>query len=264
MPITVTEFTLRRDYDAARGKLDGHGARVARDDELGAAALPPLAYLGPREAPAVRMRGRDDREARADGRDKFIRLMRADKAKYVKSYQSYGASAPPIYDPTIRDLTKLLNANNYQKGGWTLHMLRRVMGDEKFFAGIRDYYRTYRDRNALTDDLRKVMEVHHGRPLDWFFKQWVFEPGYPVYDATWNWDEAAKALKLRVAQKQSPTVFRMPLDVEFKIGGATRREVIQVNERVQTFDFKLDAKPQGVALDPDEWVLKVLTINEGR
>jgi aminopeptidase N len=143
-------------------------------------------------------------------------------------------------------------------------MLRRVMGDEKFFAGIRDYYQTYRDRNALTDDLRKVMETHYGLPLDWFFKQWVFEPGYPVYDATWSWDEMAKALKLRVAQKQSPTVFRMPLDVEFKTGGATRREVIQVNEREQTFNFKLDAKPQSVALDPDEWVLKVLTINEGR
>jgi aminopeptidase N len=143
-------------------------------------------------------------------------------------------------------------------------MLRHVMGDEKFFAGIRDYYRSYRDRNALTDDLRKVMEFHYGQPLDWFFKQWVFEPGYPVYDATWSWDEAAKELKLRVAQKQSPTVFRMPLDVEFKTGGATRREVIRVSEREQTFNFKLDAKPQSVALDPDEWVLKVLTINEGR
>ena len=62
---------------------------------------------------------------RADGRDKFIRLMRADKAKYIKSYESYGAGAPPIYDPTITELTKLLNANNYQKGGWTLHISPR-------------------------------------------------------------------------------------------------------------------------------------------
>jgi aminopeptidase N len=159
---------------------------------------------------------------------------------------------------------KLLNANNYQKGGWTLHMLRHVMGDEKFFAGIRDYYQTYRGRNALTDDLRKVMEFHYGRPLDWFFKQWIFGPGYPVYDATWNWDEAAKELKLRIAQKQSPAVFSMPLDVEFKIGVATRREIIRDSEREQTFNFKLDARPQSVAIDPDDWVLKVLTINEGR
>ena len=170
----------------------------------------------------------------------------------------------PVIHRNLSDMRRVLNQFVYQKGGWTLHMLRRVMGDEKFFAGIRDYYRTYRDRNAVTDDLRKVMEIHHGRPLDWFFKQWVFEPGYPVYDATWSWDGTAKELKLRVAQKQSPTVFRMPLDVEFKTGGATRREVIQVSEREQTFNFKLDAKPQSVALDPDDWVLKVLKINEGR
>ncbi|MBO0858138.1 MAG: M1 family peptidase [Chloracidobacterium sp.] len=201
---------------------------------------------------------------RADGRDKFIRLMRADKEEYIKSYKSQGAAAPPIYDPSITDLMKLLNANNYQKGGWTLHMLRHVMGDEKFFAGVRDYYQTYRDRNALTDDLRKVMEFHYGRPLDWFFKQWIFEPGYPVYDASWSWNEAAKELKLRIAQKQSPTLFSMPLDVEFKIGGATRREIIRDSEREQTFSFKLDARPKSVAIDPDEWVLKVLTINEGK
>jgi aminopeptidase N len=201
---------------------------------------------------------------RADGRDKFVQLMAADKNQYIKSYESQGAGAPPIYDPAITDLMKLLNANNYQKGEWTLHMLRHIMGDEKFFAGIRDYYQTYRDRNAVTDDLRKVMEFHHGQPLDWFFKQWIFEPGYPVYDAIWSWDETAKDLKLRVAQKQSPTVFSMPLDVEFRTGGATRREIIRNTEREQIFNFKLDAKPQSVAIDPDEWVLKILTIKEGR
>ena len=60
------------------------------------------------------------------------------------------------------------------------------------------------------------------------------------------------------------TALRRGGPVEFKTGGSTRREVIQVSEREQTFNFKLDAKPQSVALDPDEWVLKVLTINEWR
>ncbi|MFN7947568.1 MAG: M1 family aminopeptidase [Blastocatellia bacterium] len=194
---------------------------------------------------------------RADGRDKFIKLMLADKESYV---QAYGKDPRPIYDPAITDLFRLLNANNYQKGGWVLHMLRHVMGDEKFFAGIRDYYRTYRDRNALTDDLRKVMEFHYGQPLDWFFRQWIYEPGWPVYDAVWKWDESAKELRLRVAQKQSPTIFRMPLDVEISTGNRSQREVIQVSEREQTFTFKLTAKPHSVTLDPDEWVLKTLTL----
>ena len=68
-------------------------------------------------------------------------------------YSKLGYDPRPIYDPTVTDLFALLNANNYQKGGWLLHMLRHLMGDEKFFAGIRDYYRAYRDRNALTASL---------------------------------------------------------------------------------------------------------------
>jgi aminopeptidase N len=194
---------------------------------------------------------------RFEGRDRFVQLMLQNKESYLKEY---AADPRPIYDPTITDLMQLLNANNYQKGGWVLHMLRRVMGDEKFFAGIRDYYRTYRDRNALTEDLQRVMEFHYGQPLGWFFKQWVYEPGYPQLDAVWRWNEAAKALTIRVQQTQPQTVFRLPLEVEFNLDKTAQREPITLSERAQAFTFKLAAKPQSVALDPDEWVLKVLKL----
>jgi aminopeptidase N len=196
---------------------------------------------------------------RADGRDKFVRLMLDNKERYMKDA---GSVARPVYDPGIKDLFKLLNRNNYQKGAWVLHMLRHVLGDEKFFAGVRDYYRTYRDRNALTEDFRRVMELHYGRPLDWFFRQWIYEPGFPAYEAAWRWDEPSKSLTLRVRQTQPGTPFRMPLDVEFKDGDDARREVVEVSGREQTFDFKLKTRPQSVAIDPDEWVLKTLKLRE--
>lgn len=196
---------------------------------------------------------------RADGRERFVKMMMASKESYLRQY----AHDPrPIHDPQITDLFKLLNANNYQKGAWVLHMLRRLMGDEKFFAGIRDYYRTYRDRNALTMDFQKVMEAQAGRRLDWFFRQWIDEPGYPVLAATWRWDESAKQLRLRVTQKQEKTVFVLPLDVEMKLGDTARREVAQMSEREQEFAFELDQKPRSVAIDPDEWVLKSLSLKE--
>ena len=199
---------------------------------------------------------------RADGRDKFVRLMLAEKERYMGEASSV---ARPVHDPEVKDLFKLLNRNNYQKGAWVLHMLRRVVGDEKFFAGVADYYRTYRDSNALTEDFRRVMELHAGRPLDWFFRQWIYEPGFPAYDAAWSWDGSAKRLRLRVRQTQGGAPFRMPLDVEFRGGdtaAAPRRETIEVSGREQTFDFKLDGRPRAVALDPDEWVLKTLTVRE--
>ena len=196
---------------------------------------------------------------RADGRDRFVRMMLDNKERYLKDAESV---ARPIHDPSVKDLFKLLNRNNYQKGAWVLHMLRRVVGDEKFFEGVRDYYRTYRDGNALTEDFQRVMELRSGQRLDWFFRQWIYEPGFPAYDAAWKWDESSQRLTLKVRQTQTGALFRMPLDVEFRSGDDARREVVEVSGREQTFDFKLKAKPQAVAIDPDEWVLKTLKLRE--
>src|SRR6185369_17551978 len=98
-----------------------------------------------------------------------------------------------------------------------------------FFEGVREYYRTYRDRNALTEDFRRVLEQHAGRSLEWFFREWLYEPGFPAYEAAWRWDEGSKRLRLRVRQTQKGAEFRMPLDVEFRTGDAVRRETIEVN-----------------------------------
>jgi aminopeptidase N len=198
---------------------------------------------------------------REEGRDKLVRLMREDKNAYL----SANASNPrPICDPAVTDLFKLLNANNYQKAAWVLHMLRHIMGNEKFFEGIRDYYQTYRNRNALTADFQKVMESHAGRSLDWFFKEWIFGPGHPIYDASWRWNEQSKELNLKIVQKQPVAQFTMPLDIEIKLADGVRRELITVGEREQSFTFKLSGRPSQLVLDPDEWVLMVSTVTEQR
>jgi len=195
----------------------------------------------------------------ADGRARFLEVMGRSRERYMKEAESV---ARPVIDPSETDLFKLLNRNNYDKGAWVLHMLRHVVGDEKFFEGVRDYYKAHRDRNALTDDFRRALESRSGRQLEWFFREWLHEPGFPAYDASWRWDGRAKSLRLRVRQTQKGATFRMPLDVELRAGGETRRQTIEVGERDSTFDFKLAAKPTSVALDPDEWVLKTLTLRE--
>ena len=198
---------------------------------------------------------------RVDGREKFVRLLLEDKERYLKANT---ANSRPIYDPATADLFKLLNANNYQKGGWVLHMLRHVVGDRAFFAAIRDYYQRYRDRNAMTADFQQVVEEHSNQKLDWFFDEWIYKAGHPVYDASWHWDDARRELRLNITQKQEQVVFRMPLDVVIKTGDKIRLEIVQVNEREQTVTFKLDSKPSGVAIDPDEWVLKQLRLEEAQ
>ncbi|HEX2831398.1 MAG TPA: M1 family metallopeptidase [Thermoanaerobaculia bacterium] len=189
---------------------------------------------------------------RADGREALVERMRGDRDEYLRVW----AEDPrPVYDPRIVDLTRLLNAYNYRKGGWVLHMLRGVMGDTAFFAGIRDYFSAYRERNASTAEFRMVMERHAGQSLEWFFRQWIYEPGHPVFDTKWTWNDAK--VRVQVDQKQAGNVFRTPAVIEVRdgSGGASRHNVV-IDERNEAFEWPSETKPADVVLDPDGWVLK--------
>jgi aminopeptidase N len=197
----------------------------------------------------------------ADGPARFREIMLASRERYMKDAD---AVSRPIHDPSVTDLFKLLNRNNYEKGAWVLHMLRHVMGDEKFFAGVREYYQTYRDRNASTEDFRRVMEKHAGGDLGWFFREWIYERGFPVYVAKWNWNtRIGFQTCVTVEQRGSPS-FDMPLDVEIKYDDASvLRTTIRVSDwvKIQCYDHKR-RKPTAVAIDPDDWVLKTLTLQK--
>ncbi|HUR79929.1 MAG TPA: M1 family metallopeptidase [Thermoanaerobaculia bacterium] len=187
---------------------------------------------------------------RASGVSALRTMMAASRQTYLDAH----VDAQPIHDPSIAELPRLLNRLNYQKGAWVLHMLRGVIGDEAFFAGIREYYATYRDGNTSTAGLRTIMERHAGQPLEWFFRQWIYQPGHPVFDAKWRWDGGK--VFLEVKQTQSGTVFRTPLTVEVRDAAGARRERVVIDERDEHFEIDSESRPEDVVLDPDEWVLR--------
>jgi aminopeptidase N len=145
----------------------------------------------------------------------------------------------------------VLNQLVYQKGGWTLHMLRRQIGTEKYWAGVRDYYHRYRDGNASTEDFRKVMEENSGTDLGWFFEQWLNRAGSPLVEGSWRYDAGAKKIAIQLAQKQPGEAFRLPLEV----GISERIEMIEMTRKEQQFEIASDQEPTSVVLDPNTWVL---------
>lgn len=192
---------------------------------------------------------------RAAGRESFLARMREDRQAYLAANRT---QSRPIFDPAVTDLFTLLNRFNYEKGAWVLHMLRGIMGDAAFFAGIRDYYDGHRDANASTGELRVIMERHAHQPLDWFFRQWIFEPGHPVLATKWTWNDGKVVVE--VEQKQTGAVFRVPMTIAI---GETRERVV-IDERLERFEFAAPTSPGSVVLDPDEWVLKELVPTKRR
>jgi hypothetical protein len=74
---------------------------------------------------------------------------------------------------------RVFRALVYNKGAAVLHMLRRLLGDEVFFKGLRRFYMDRRYQKAGTEDFERAMEAESGRVLDRFFERWIYNSGIP-------------------------------------------------------------------------------------
>jgi aminopeptidase N len=192
----------------------------------------------------------------ADGDSAFRAGMRGIREQIVKAEE---VASRPVIDSTQTDLMALLNTNSYQKGGWTLHMLRALVGDSVFFRGIRSYYLANRHSTALTDDLQRAMEGASGRPLGWFFDQWLRRPGFAEVSTSWRYDGARRRVVATIAQGDRFGQFRFPLTVAvMDATGRERRATIDVPAAARVtiaVPLDVDAAPRAVTFDPDVRVL---------
>lgn len=190
----------------------------------------------------------------AAGVEDFRRRLDGARARYLAS----DVTGRPVVDHSSANLMELLNANSYQKGALVLHMLRWVMGDDAFFRGIRQYHARHGGSAVETGQLRAVLEEVHGGSLDWFFTQWLMEPGYPRYRVEWSWDAGTRQAEVVVRQVQDPSwpAFRMPVELEFELPAGTVRVTEWVEGREWRGHVSLPAAPTRMHFDPDGWILK--------
>jgi aminopeptidase N len=184
-----------------------------------------------------------------EGRDDFVTGLKSSR-DYVFTSEKKNPGVAVIHD-NLSDMGKVLNAMVYLKGGWTLHMLRAQIGTPNFWAGVRDYYRRYRDSNASTTDFRRVMEENAGVDLGWFFDQWLKRPGSPVVEGGWRYNPAAKRIEVELAQTQPGDAFRLHIE----IGIDSRTENLDMTQKQQRFEIPAASEPALVTLDPHTWVL---------
>lgn len=170
----------------------------------------------------------------------------------------------PIHDTETEDLFKLLNANNYQKGAWVLHMLRSELGDEKFFRGIRIYYNAHKNSVADTEDLRSAFEKASGRDLRDFFAHWIYGAGHPRYELAWGWKPDTKKVRLVLRQLQTEGAFPNALPVDILTARGSRRIVFKPTSKQTIEEVKLNEAPTSISIDPENTVLKEVSQNRER
>lgn len=188
----------------------------------------------------------------AFGDSAFQREMAGTRAQILRDPV---VAARPVIDSAQTDLMKLLDANSYQKGGWTLHMLRSLVGDSAFFRGIRAYYAAHVDGNAMTDDLMAAMERSSGMKLQWFFDQWLRRPGFASLATSWRYDAASRRVVLDVEQGHRFAPYRLTLSMDITdASGAVHRVRVDIAPEHSvhvTLPLELSAAPRAVVFDPD-------------
>ncbi|TMI65919.1 MAG: M1 family metallopeptidase [Bacteroidetes bacterium] len=157
----------------------------------------------------------------------------------------------PVVNTAETDFMNLLNENNYQKGGWILHMLRQQLGDSVFKKSIRKYYAAYAGKNADTEDLQKIIEEVSGKNLTQFFKQWLYTPGIPKLDIKWKYNSKEKNISVTVKQLQQ-TPFSFPLEIGYQSGQVVNaRKMLNISKQSETFKIPMAQKPSELTADPD-------------
>jgi aminopeptidase N len=198
---------------------------------------------------------------RSRGRDTLVAHMRSIRERLLAD--SAVVARRPVIDTAATDVMSLLDANSYEKGGYVLHMARRLLGDSAFFRGIRGYYAGHRDGNATSDDLRRALEGASGRDLGWFFDQWLRRPGYPELDTRWSYDPREQRVYLQITQRRRFGNFRLPLVVELvRKNGSVQRATVEVPAQADSrilVPIDLDAPPTRVNLDPDASLLAAIS-----
>jgi aminopeptidase N len=152
----------------------------------------------------------------------------------------------------IKNDGRIFRALVYNKGAAVLHMLRRLIGDDAFFRGVRRFYATSRFRKVGTDDLRRAFESEAGRSLERFFDQWIYGSALPRLKVQYRLEGS----DLVVHVDQIGEAFEVPVTLTLQYPGGKKTDVVvAVTDQATDQRIPLDSTPQGVSINRDDGIL---------
>ena len=172
---------------------------------------------------------------------------------YMELAAYYGEGTIFVEDPQSEPIFD--HNLSYNKASWVLHMLRHIVGDSAFFAGLRSYLAAQAFGTATTEQFRAALEAVSGRDLEAFFAQWIYGGGIPDY--RYHWTPQAGGIELTIEQVQTDAgLFSLPIDVRVtSAAGGTQDFTVANSQATQSYLLPVAGEPSFVQLDPESWLL---------
>jgi len=199
---------------------------------------------------------------------------RYSEARYIESAAGQGALQEAVKDMSVGalayDTVPLSSAGKLDlfspefqslvtdKGAMILHMLRWVVGDQKFDQCMRDFYTQYQGKSATVDDFREIVEKDYGQKLTWFFSQWLDSTGAPEFKTKYTIYRLGNNKGFRVVGQiaQDLDLFRMPVELKIDTDGKTETKRVDVTGTDSPFSVDTFGRPRRISIDPQNWLLK--------
>lgn len=205
------------------------------------------------------------------GRDDF--LYQDVKANQDQYYQAWTRGLRrPIVTKNYANPDAVFDTYAYPRGGAVLHMLRTYLGDDNWWRSINHYLTKYAHQPVETAQFRIAIEETTGQPMDWFFDEWLYKMGHPIFRVTQDYDPTKKELTLKVRQEQHPDpesqypqvgFFQTPVDIEIGTASSTRVDRVRIEPKEeQTFKFTVDSEPLLVSFDYGDTLIKELVFQK--
>ena len=90
----------------------------------------------------------------------------------VKQPVSHPSEIETLFDPAIV----------YAKGSHLMFMLMRLMGEQNFLKGLRDYFEKHQYQNTTGDNLWAALQPYAEFNVSDFMNQWITRPGFPIIE----------------------------------------------------------------------------------
>ncbi|MFN7992905.1 MAG: M1 family aminopeptidase [Bryobacteraceae bacterium] len=165
-------------------------------------------------------------------------------------------SVPVIQASRMEDYSPELWALTGSKGAAVLHMLRYVIGDEKFFQTVKEFASRYSWKTVSTEDFRKTAEDVSKQDLGYFFIQWIESSGAPEFKLDYTIFRTQKGFRVMGKVAQDLDTFRMPVDLKIETEGNPEEKRVEVVGTSSEFSVDTFGKPKSVTIDPDQRVLR--------
>jgi hypothetical protein len=156
----------------------------------------------------------------------------------------------------IKGDSRVFRAIVYNKSAAVLHMMRRLVGDDAFFRGLRRFYATWRFQKAGSDDLRAAMEAESGTSLARFFDEWVYGDEIPTVTYWTRVEDTARGPEALVHFEQTGKVFDLPVTVTLDYADQAAVEAVaRVTDRVVEFRLPVSGSLRRIEVNRDSAAL---------